>query len=371
MLALRERLQAMVDGGHRVAGAFDDHVDRRMAHQRLPIVADERGAALARVVQRFGRRALRRPADTLEVGPRRSGRQIGNADQMHARRARNLRQVHRAELAGADETDANRLAIGLALLKFAVQTHCSGSALLNTGLADCSAAKSRPGRQQRFGEAVGAAHRLPCGARPCGPSHNSLRSLRSLRSDRVRQVRSRGALRARATGPPLLGAPQARCHLPGRGFAEPTVVCDGRPPSRPSRQAVPGRGDLWGGEEHRAGVGARSALRDLTRRTCPSAVSAANVASCAARPQAEHRSEVGAKRRPPQHEPLPGTACRDAQIHTQADSRTAEAPVPRAQGRADLAAAQRHAACLASAFNSLDVTSALAGIPLFQGRSTG
>ena len=79
-----------------------------------------------------------------------------------------------------------------------------------------------------------------------------------------------------------------------------------------SRQAAPGRGDLWGGEEHRTGVGARSALRGLTRRTCPSAVSAANVASCAARPQAEHRSGVDAKRRPLHHEPLPGPACRDA-----------------------------------------------------------
>ncbi len=80
----------------------------------------------------------------------------------------------------------------------------------------------------------------------------------------------------------------------------------------PSRQAVPGRGDLWGGEEHRSGVGARSAPRNLTRRTCLSAVSAANAASCAARPQAEHRSAVGAQRRPPHHEPLPGAACRDA-----------------------------------------------------------
>ena len=102
-------------------------------------------------------------------------------------------------------------------------------------------------------------------------------------------------------------------------------------------QAAPGRGDLWGGEEvsrdtngpvdrlclangraswpgaackARRGVGARSALRNLTRRTCPSA---ANVASCAARPQAEHRSGVGATRRPHHHEPLPGAACRDAQ----------------------------------------------------------
>ncbi len=83
-------------------------------------------------------------------------------------------------------------------------------------------------------------------------------------------------------------------------------------PRWPSRQAVPGRGDLWGGEEHRSGVGARSALRNLTRRTCLSAVSAANAASCAARPQAEHRSAVGAQRRPPHHEPLPGAACSDA-----------------------------------------------------------
>ena len=35
-----------------------------------------------------------------------------------------------------------------------------------------------------------------------------------------------------------------------------------------SRQALCGGGDLWGGEEHRLGVGARSALRCLTRRSC-------------------------------------------------------------------------------------------------------
>ena len=34
--------------------------------------------------------------------------------------------------------------------------------------------------------------------------------------------------------------------------------------------------------------------------------------SSAARPRTEHRSGVAAQRRPPQHEPLPGTACRDA-----------------------------------------------------------
>ena len=58
-------------------------------------------------------------------------------------------------------------------------------------------------------------------------------------------------------------------------------------------------------------LGARSALRYLTRRHCLSAENAANAASFAARPRPEHRSEVGASR-PPQHEPLPGAACRDA-----------------------------------------------------------
>ena len=79
-----------------------------------------------------------------------------------------------------------------------------------------------------------------------------------------------------------------------------------------SRQAAPGRGDLCGGEKRRPGVGARSALRDLTRRSCPSEANAVSVASCAPRPQDEYRSAVGASRRPPQHEPLAGAACRDA-----------------------------------------------------------
>jgi hypothetical protein len=171
-------------------------------------------------------------------------------------------------------------------------------------------------------------------------SHNSLRSLRSLRSNRMRQVRSRGALRARATNPGLagragpggpaarkaqtvhwtvcvrarlLGGAKARCRLP-RAFAEPPrgSCFAGALRWWPSRQAVPGRGDFWGGEERRPGVGARSALRNLTRRICPSAANEVSVASYAARPQVEHRSAVGATRRPTQHEPLPGAACRDA-----------------------------------------------------------
>ena len=73
-------------------------------------------------------------------------------------------------------------------------------------------AKARPGRRQRFIEAVSALLRLPCGARARGPSRNSLRSLRSLRSNK-RDESEDEALRA-ATSPVLLSASKARCRLP-------------------------------------------------------------------------------------------------------------------------------------------------------------
>ena len=115
-----------------------------------------------------------------------------------------------------------------------------------------------------------------------------------------------------ATSPVLLGAPQARRGLPERAFADTLVLFAGRTTRGAARQAVPGGGDLCGDEKRRPGVGARSALRRLTRRGCLNGVSAANAVSSATRPQAEHRSGVGAQRRPPQHEPSPGTACRAA-----------------------------------------------------------
>jgi len=86
-----------------------------------------------------------------------------------------------------------------------------------------------------------------------------------------------------------------------------------------SRQAVPGRGDFCGDEKHRARVGARSALRKLTRRGCLNGAHEVSVVSSAARPWTEHRSAVAAQRRPPQHEPLPGTACRDARSSPDGD----------------------------------------------------
>ena len=219
-------------------------------------------------------------------------------------------------------------------LDLCLTSACSPLPKSNSELVVSRTSKSRPGRRQRFGGAVGAAHRLPCGAQPCGPSHNSLRSLRSLRSDRVRQVRGRGALaragrKTCAPRRPAGALPPARARLCGSWGG----ALFGNQPWWPSRRAVPGRGDLWGGEERRTGVGARSALRPLTRRTCLSAVSAANAASCAARAQAEHRSAVGAQRRPPHHEPLAAAACREARSlrakRTIADSRNRPLPATR------------------------------------------
>jgi hypothetical protein len=115
-----------------------------------------------------------------------------------------------------------------------------------------------------------------------------------------------------AASPPLLGAPEARCGLPERAFAAAPVVFAARDHSIAARQAVPDGGDFCGGEKRRPEVGARSAHPLLTRRICLNGESEANAVSYATRPQAEHRSGVGAERRPPQHEPTPGAACRAA-----------------------------------------------------------
>ncbi|MGL6108699.1 MAG: hypothetical protein ACRC2B_01230, partial [Rubrivivax sp.] len=60
-----------------------------------------------------------------------------------------------------------------------------------------------------------------------------------------------------ATSPLLLGAPEAHYGLPARAFAGHMVVFSPKTSARAARRAVPGRGDLWGGEERSTGVGAR------------------------------------------------------------------------------------------------------------------
>ena len=117
-----------------------------------------------------------------------------------------------------------------------------------------------------------------------------------------------------ATSPVLLGASQARRHLPARAFAETAVAFATGTKNRGLRGGRCPVGAIWVATSS-AGPGsarAQRVLRDLTRRGCLSAMSAANAASSATRPRTEQRSAVGAQRRPPPHEPPPGCARRDA-----------------------------------------------------------
>ena len=182
----------------------------------------------------------------------------------------------------------------------------------------CRAAKARPGRSPRFAAAVG---RVRPTAFRCSVSWpvaelTSLAALSTFKQAATSQSTKRAA---RAGHEP--SAPQRR-----RGPLRParTRLCRNRCiPSEEdqrrfcSRWAVAGRGDFWSGEERRARVGARSALRRLTRRGCLNEMSVANGVSSAARPWTEHRSGVGAKRRPLQHEPLAATARREPRQHAQ------------------------------------------------------
>ncbi len=128
------------------------------------------------------------------------------------------------------------------------------------------------------------------------------------------RVSLQSALARAAASPSLLGAPQARRDLPGHACAGTAVACgESNTREEPARQTVPAGGDLWSDEDRRSGVGARSALRKLTRHHCLSAVRKANAASFATRPLAENRSAVVAQRRPRNHEPPAGTAWRDTQ----------------------------------------------------------
>jgi len=73
-----------------------------------------------------------------------------------------------------------------------------------------------------------------------------------------------------------------------RQSAPPRAATD-RPPPRA----------VCGAEKRRAGGGARSALRELTRRACLNGASAARAVSCATRPQTEQRRGLGPEGRAP------------------------------------------------------------------------
>jgi hypothetical protein len=69
------------------------------------------------------------------------------------------------------------------------------------------------------------------------------------------------------------------------------------------------------GAARSGGSGSARAARfvNMLAGVCLNAANEVSEVSLTARPWTEHHSGVGAKRRPPQHEPTAGTACRDAQ----------------------------------------------------------
>jgi hypothetical protein len=116
-----------------------------------------------------------------------------------------------------------------------------------------------------------------------------------------------------ATSPALRGASMSRRGLPARTFAATAAVFSTNKHGGGLRGRRCPVGAIWVATSS-AGPGsarAQHALRQLTRRNCLNAESAASEVSFAARPWTEQRSAVDAQRRPPPYEPPPGSACRD------------------------------------------------------------
>ena len=198
-----------------------------------------------------------------------------------------------------------------------VSSSVSASGPLRTSTVrfrETARAKARAGSRQRLDEAVDA-----CGA-DC-PALLGLvarritrcaRCARSAQTDAASQLWRRAA-RA-ATRPAVLGASYARCRPPARSFAGATPACPGHATTAARRDRGSPAGAISGSASSAGPGEARTqcAHPQLTRGICLSGVNAVNAASYAARARAEQRSEVGAQRRPTQHEPLPGTPWRDA-----------------------------------------------------------
>ena len=114
MLARLDRRQRMAHAGDRMAGGLDDAVDALEAAQRAGIVGDMGGARVEGLAKRARTVARHVPADPVQRGPRLGDIEIGNAEHVVAGKAFRLGQDHRAELARADQADADGLARGVA-----------------------------------------------------------------------------------------------------------------------------------------------------------------------------------------------------------------------------------------------------------------
>ena len=106
-----------------ISGGVDDDVDLRRCDHRGRIVGDVRRSGRARVGQRARGEALLRPSGALQRRAGAIGREIGHPDDVDAGGVFRLREIHRAELAGADQPDAQRVAVPGAREEQAVEIH--------------------------------------------------------------------------------------------------------------------------------------------------------------------------------------------------------------------------------------------------------
>jgi len=203
--------------------------------------------------------------------------------------------------------------------------YCPERTFVSGRLGRASARRGRRCPAGAHAGAVGAARRLQCAARSGLAAPNSLRSLRSLRSNSGAESdnQARCARRARPCAAPrprnrphrappaatercaraALARPDA-CSWPdpsdGRNVSSVSaaVFCSSRPTGAAAKARAGRPAARLGGAEKRRACGlARSASCLLTRRRCPSAVSAANVASSAPGPQ--DRASQGSRRAAP------------------------------------------------------------------------
>ena len=201
--------------------------------------------------------------------------------------------------------------------------------------------------------------RLRCGAQACGPVAKlaTLTAFGFAQTAAPSQFLSalRAGPQAFRSSPPKRRAPayphaplwtRGRCSTEeptqsqrGGAASTTTPLVRGKPQTVAARQAVFGRGDFWGGEERRIEVGVRSTHQRLTRCRCLSEAERSersefgNATSIRA-PQRSRRT-----RRPPQHEPRPGTACRASL------SRRSGQTSPWSQRRAPCTKRHWHATC--------------------------
>jgi hypothetical protein len=161
-------------------------------------------------------------------------------------------------------------------------------------------ARQRRGRTGRGASLRRSALRADCPAMLCLVARRRTRCAHYAQTTATSQTTK---LVARDAGAP-------RCGLSGGRY--PPGAISGATTTKLRRRVISAKRLLAGANSAAPGSARASALRCLTRRSCLNAVSAANEVSSAARPRCEQRSAVGAQRRPPQHEPLAGTACRDA-----------------------------------------------------------